>query len=383
MKRLFWGLALALLFITHTDAHAEGIGATVPALKTLFHDDFLMGTALNSTHFSEDEGLLKTSTDEREIVNKHFDSITPENSLKWGSVHPKPDTYVFDEADRYVNFGHKRGMFIIGHTLVWHSQAPAWIFQDQEGTLLTKDALLARMKDHIQTVVGRYRGKIHGWDVVNEALADDGSLRDSLWLKIIGEDYIVKAFEFAQEADPSAELYYNDYGLEEARKREGALKLLKKLQAVGVKITGVGMQGHYGIDYPKMSEIENTIRSFATLNLKVMITELDVNVLPTPGNGGADISINFKPDAQWNPYVKGLPMKEEERLAQRYAELFALFLQYRKDISRVTFWGVSDSGSWLNDFPVHGRTNYPLLFDRNCQAKPAFTAVAKLRQSVD
>lgn len=380
MKRLLLGLALAFPVIAHTDALAQETGDTVPALKNLFRDDFLMGTALNAAHFSADDNVIKKSSAEREIINKHFDSITPENSLKWGSVHPKPDVYTFDEADRYVAFGQQRSMSIIGHTLVWHSQAPEWIFQDPDGALLTRDALLARMKDHIQTVVGRYRGKIHGWDVVNEAIADDGSLRDSLWLKIIGEDYIVKAFQFAQEADPSAELYYNDYGLEEARKREGALKLLKKLQAAGVKITGVGLQGHYGIHYPQMSEIETTIRSYAELNLKVMITELDVNVLPTPGNGGADISTHYKPDAQWDPYVKGLPMEKEQQLVQRYTELFALFLKYRNDISRVTFWGVSDSGSWLNDFPIRGRTNYPLLFDRNGQIKPAFTAIAELRQ---
>jgi endo-1,4-beta-xylanase len=236
------------------------------------------------------------------------------------------------------------------------------------------------MREYIHTVVGRYKGKVQGWDVVNEALNDDGTLRQSPWLRIIGEDYLVKAFQFAHEADPQAALYYNDYSLEGERKRAGALNLVKKLQAAGVKLTGVGLQGHYHLERPAARQIDETIAAFAGLGLKVMITELDVNVLPTPGSGGADVATRFSADSKLNPYPAGLPEEMQQRLARRYAELFNIFLKHRQSVTRITFWGVTDRGSWLNHFPVRGRTNYPLLFDRNGQPKPAFDAVVDLRR---
>lgn len=355
-----------------TDTKSNKAG---PALKDVFRDDFLIGVALNLWHFSEGKNPFGGGTDETAIVEKHFNAITPENAMKWMAVHPEPGRYDFDEADRFVAFGQQRGMFTIGHTLVWHSQAPRWVFEDPGGKALTKAALLERMRDHIHTVVGRYKGRIRGWDVVNEAVDDDGTLRQSPWLKIIGEDYLVKAFQFAHEADPEAELYYNDFGLEWERKRAGAVELIKKLQAAGVRVTGVGLQGHYNLEHPTALQIGATIETFARLGLKVMITELDVNVLPTPGDGGADIAKSFTADPKWNPYADRLPAEMEQQLAQRYAELFTVFLEHRPTLSRVTFWGVSDRSSWLNHFPIPGRTNYPLLFDRRGQPKPAFQTV--------
>ncbi len=347
-----------------------GAGAE-PALKAVFTNNFLIGAALNQRQFS---GATNVEVD---LVQKHFNTITPENSLKWGNIHPRPGQYVFDQADRFVEFGQKQGMFIVGHTLVWHSQTPRWVFQDEDGKSLTREALQERMRDHIQTVVGRYRGRIRGWDVVNEALNEDGTLRSSGWLKIMGEDYLVKAYQFAHAADPAAELYYNDYGLEGERKLAGALALIKKLQAAGVSLTGVGLQGHYGLERPAANQIEDTIRAFAKLGLKVMITELDVNVLPTPGGGGAEVSTRYATDSKLNPYPDGLPQEMERRLAQRYMELFTIFLKEHA-VSRVTFWGVSDRSSWLNNYPIWGRTNYPLLFDRNGRPKPAFQAIVDL-----
>ena len=346
-----------------------------PALKEVFNKDFLVGAALNPWQVSG------TSHTEARIVEIHFNTITAENCMKWGVIHPRLGHYTFEPADRFVEFGQKHKMTVIGHTLVWHSQTPRWVFQDQEGGTLTREALLERMREHIFTVAGRYKGKIKGWDVVNEALNEDGTLRQSPWLRIIGEDYLVKAFQFAHEADPEAELYYNDYSLEGRRKREGALKLLKTLQAAGVKLTGVGLQGHYGLEQPTARDIDETIEAFAGLGLQVMITELDVNVLPTPGGGGADVSMRFSADPKLNPYPDGLPQEVEQRLARRYAELFEVFLKHRQVVSRVTFWGVSDRSSWLNHYPVRGRTNYPLLFDRNGQPKPAFKAVVDLRRT--
>ena len=347
-----------------------------PSLKDLFKKDFLIGAALNRSQFAG------TTNPEIAIIVKHFNTISPENVLKWGLIHPRPGQYDFDNADRYVAFGQEHDMFIIGHTLVWHFQTPSWVFQDQDGKPATREVLLERMREHIHTVVGRYKGKIRGWDVVNEAVNDDGRLRQSPWLKIIGEDYLQKAYQFAHEADPEAELFYNDYSLEDGPKRQGALKLVKGLQAAGVKLTGVGLQGHYSLDRPTPTQIEETIEAFSRLGLKVMITELDVNVLPTPDEAyGADLSRNFAADPKWNPYTNGLPEEVSQRLARRYAELFRAFLKQPQAVSRVTFWGVSDRSSWLNNFLIRRRSNYPLLFDRDGKPKAAFLAVGDLRQT--
>jgi endo-1,4-beta-xylanase len=229
------------------------------------------------------------------------------------------------------------------------------------------------MKEHITTVVTRYKGKIGGWDVVNEALDEDGTLRKSQWLNIIGEDYLVKAFQYAHEADPDCELYYNDYSIENEAKRKGAVDLISKLQAAGVKVAAMGLQGHDSLDWPTLQQQEDTIDAFAALGLKLAITELDVDVLPRAGRGSADVSATSTGGA--NPYVNGLPDDIQQALARRYADLFAIFVKHAKVMSRVTFWGVTDGDSWKNNFPVRGRTNYPLLFDREGKPKPAFHTV--------
>jgi len=341
-----------------------------PTLKEAFERDFRIGAALSPKYFSgrDSAGV--------ELVKKQFNTITPENALKWEPVHPRPDEYRFEEADRFVEFGEANDMFIVGHALVWHHQTPDWVFQDGEGKPLDREALLERMREHIHTVVGRYKGRVHGWDVVNEALADDGSLRDSPWKRIIGDDYVQKAFEYAHEADPDAELYYNDYSIEEPAKRAGTVALLKRLKEAGCRIDGVGIQEHVGLDWPSLENLEASIRAFGNEGVQVMITELDVNVLPTRwGEGDADLSGRKEVDPALNPYTEGLPDEMQEKLANRYAELFALYRKHRDLIPRVTFWGVGDGDSWLNNFPVRGRTNYPLLFDRDLKPKAAYQAV--------
>ena len=350
-----------------TTSAAYGQPAT---LKDAFQGIFRIGAALNQAEFEEKDAR------DVAIVAAQFNTISPENALKWEPIHPQPGTYNFGPADQYVAFGVKYKMFIVGHNLVWHSQVPAWVFKDDKGAPLTRDALLERMHDHIRTVVGRYKGRIGGWDVVNEALNEDGTLRKSQWLNIIGEDYIAKAFQFAHEADPAAELYYNDYSLENEAKRKGAVELIKKLKAQGIPIAAIGLQGHDKLDWPTAKQQTDTIEAFAALGIKVNITELDVDVLPrnVPGNS-ADISSTFSGGAGLNPYAGGLPDAVQETLARRYAELFDIFVKYRASIGRVTFWGVTDAGSWLNNFPIRGRTNYPLLFDREGKAKPAFFSV--------
>jgi endo-1,4-beta-xylanase len=339
-------------------------------LKDTFRGIFRIGAAINQAQFEEKDARGDA------IIAAQFNTISPENALKWESIHPRPDAYNFDPADHYVAFGEKHKMFIVGHNLVWHSQTPTWVFQDDKGAPLTRDALLKRMHDHILAVVGRYKGRIGGWDVVNEALNEDGTLRKSQWLNIIGDDYIAKAFQFAHEADPRAELYYNDYSLENEAKRKGAVDLIKRLISQGVPVTAIGLQGHDKMDWPTARQQADTIEAFASLGIKVNVTELDVDVLPrtAPGNS-ADVSATSAAGRGSNPYTAALPDAVEQALARRYAELFQIFVKYRASITRITFWGVTDGDSWLNDFPIRGRTNYPLLFDREGKAKPAFTSV--------
>ncbi len=234
------------------------------------------------------------------------------------------------------------------------------------------------MRDHILTVVGRYKGRIKGWDVVNEALNEDGSLRNTPWLKIIGEDYIVNAFEFAHEADPNAELYYNDYSLENIPKRLGAIALIRKLQAAGIRVAAVGLQGHYKMDWPSIGQVDSTLKAFSALGVKANITELDIDVVPaTQRNRGADLAVNAYHQVKADIYADGLPDSVQKQLAKRYGDLFSAFVANSARISRVTFWGVTDGDSWLNS---RDRVNYPLLFDRNGAPKPAYEAVIKACQ---
>ena len=361
------GLWLAVVSITGC--------ANQPVLKDALAKDFLIGTALNTDQI---EGR---NLKEAEIIAGQFNAITPENSLKWGKVHPEPDRYDFAAADQFVALGQKNKMFIVGHTLVWHSQTPAWVFNDADGNPATREQLLARMKDHIFTVVGRYKGQINGWDVVNEAITENGTLRKSRWRDIIGEDYIEKAFEYAHEADPEAELYYNDYDMWKADHRDGVIRLVKSLQAKGLRVDGIGMQGHWGLDYPPLDEAETAIVAYAALG-DVMITEMEITVLPIANRDtGAEISQRVELRKELNPYPNGLPEEMQQKLTARYAEIFALFHKHADKISRVTLWGVQDGNSWRNYWPVEGRMDYPLLFDRDCKPKPAFDAVIKAVQS--
>jgi len=345
-------------------------------LKDAYQGSFRIGAALSQSIYSGNDAAGAA------LVQAQFNSISPENDLKWERIHPTPQGFNFEPADRYVEFGEKNHMFIIGHCLVWHSQVPHWVFEDDKGNPVSREELLRRMHDHIFAVVGRYKGRINGWDVVNEALNEDGTLRRSQWQRIIGEDYIAKAFEYAHAADPKAELYYNEYSLENEAKRKGGVELIRKLLAQGVPITAVGLQGHYHMDWPDVETVDATIAAFRALGVKVNITELDVDVLPqVTRTHTADVSAKAEGGANSNPYTAGLPAAQQEALAGRYAALFRVFLKHRDAITRVTFWGVTDSHSWLNDFPARGRTNYPLLFDREGKAKPAFDAVVAAARS--
>ena len=342
------------------------------SLRNVFMEDFTIGAAINRRQ------IAGTDTAARRLLKKEFNSITPENVMKWENIHPTRDSFNFDLPDKYVALGEKNGMEIIGHTLVWHSQLGDWMKEVTDSTEMAD-----YMKQHIQAVAGRYKGRIHGWDVVNEALNGDGSLRESVFLKVMGEDYLPFAFKEAAKADPDAELYYNDYSMWVPEKRAGAVRLIKSIQESGARIDGVGMQAHWNLDSPDLEEVEKSILAYAELGIKVMITELDISVLPDPwALDGAGVSQNFKElegDPAWSPYPDGLPDSVRVRLAQRYKDIFELFLKHKDKISRVTFWGIEDGDSWLNDWPIDGRTNYPLLFDRNYRPKMAYDGVLVLK----
>jgi endo-1,4-beta-xylanase len=350
------GLLVAALLAVAAAARSAETPAT---LKDVFKGSFMIGVAVNQRQFTEQD------TNGAGLVKLQFNSVSPENVMKWEKIHPQPgpDGYDFEAADRYVAFGEKNGMYIVGHTLVWHGQTPRWVFQGEGTNAITREVLLQRMRDHIHTVVGRYKGRIKAWDVVNEALNDDGSLRRSQWCRIIGEDYIAKAFEYAHEADPAAELRYNDYSIENPRKRNGVIALVKKLKAQHSPISGLGSQTHANLIWPSAELLDNALTAFAELGLPISITELDVNASQRGQRSqSADVSQNAQAGGG------GVVDAANQKLADQYDALFRVFLKHRKEIKLVTLWGVTDRDSWRS-------SGTPLLFDGQWRPKPAFDAV--------
>ncbi len=334
-----------------------------PSLKDVVEGKFLMGAALNTFQSSgQDTNAVK-------ILKQHFNAVVAENCMKCEVIHPEEDRYDFTLADEFVNFGIENGMVVTGHCLIWHSQLAPWFTVDKNGKKVSAEVLKQRMKDHITTVVTRYKGKIKGWDVVNEAIMEDGSYRKSAFYEILGEEFIPLAFQYAHEADPDAELYYNDYSMNVPGKRDAVVKLVKQLQERGIRIDAVGMQGHMGLDYPDMKEFEESIEAYAATGVKVMITEWDMSALPTVRQS-ANVSDTVAFKKAMNPYPEALPDSVSKVWNERMMAFFNLFEKHADVITRVTAWGVSDGDSWKNNFPVRGRKDYPLLFDRNYQPKP-------------
>jgi len=363
-----------------SDDHASATSDDEQSLKTSFGHHFRVGAAIGTHHVMGQEPAAL------ELVARQFNSITPENLLKWQSVHPQPERYNFEAADRFVEWGEKHGMFIVGHTLVWHSQTPRWVAQGEGGQPLDRETALRRMKEHMDAVVGRYKGRVHAWDVVNEAVDDNGRLRSAAagargrrgapWYAAIGDDFIEHAFRYAHEADPNAELYYNDYNEWHPEKIRAISDLVRNLKAKNIRIDGIGLQGHWGMDYPTLDEIDHMLTEYGKLGVKLMITELDMTVLPPATRGtSADVNQRAAGSDRLNPFRDGLPEDRAKALADRYAAVFRVLVKHADKLDRVTFWGIHDGHSWRNNFPVRGRTDYPLLFDRQLRPKVALESV--------
>jgi len=345
-------------------------------LKDAFKGDFFIGTAISGRNMQESRPEYLS------LLAREFNAVTMENNMKWGVIHPEENVWNWDVPDKFVDFGTKHNMYILGHTLVWHSQMARRGFVDQDGKTLSRNAMLKRMQSHIATLVGRYKGTVSGWDAVNEAVDEDKGWRKSQWLRIIGEDFMDYAFNYAHEIDSKADLLYNDYNMHNPAKRRFVVEWVEGALKRGIPITGIGMQGHVGLEYPDIAEFDKSIEAFGKTGLHVHITEMDVDVLPVAWEHmGAEISDNFEYSDELNPYVEGLPAEIEKKLVDRYVEIFKMFLRHRNVIKRVSFWGTSDGESWKNNFPIRGRTNYPLMFDRNYKRKACYDAVVRLKKS--
>lgn len=321
-------------------------------LKDLFGADFKIGAAVNPYTIRSQEKLLA----------RHFNSITAENEMKFVSLQPEEGRFTFETADALLEFAEKHGMGMRGHTLVWHNQTTDWLFQDKQGRPASKELLLDRTRTHIETVVGRYKGRIYAWDVANEVIADGGeqALRSSKWLDIAGPDFIAKAFQFAHDADPDALLFYNDYNESNPLKRDRIYNLVKSLLEQDVPVHGIGLQAHWNLYDPSLDDIRAAIEKYASLGLELHLTELDVSVFAFDDRR-TDVT---EPSAEML-----------ERQAELYGRIFGLLKEYREVIGAVTFWGAADDYTWLDGFPVRGRKNWPFLFDAQHRPKSSYDAV--------
>ena len=323
-------------------------------LWEVFRNDFDIGAAVN----------VRTVDSAAELIKAHYSSMTAENEMKPVNTQPAEGVFTFEQADKIADFAARHGKKLRGHTLVWHNQTPDWFFEAPGGGPADKETLLRRMRDHIRAVAGRYKGRTYCWDVVNEAVADEGEqwLRPSKWHELAGPEFIVRAFEYAHEADPDALLFYNDYNECNPAKRDKIIRLVKWLKEQGAPIHGIGMQGHYNLESPSIAEVREAIERYAELGLVIHVTELDMSVYA------------------WDDRRTDLeePTPEMlERQAERYEQLFALYREYRDVIRSVTFWGAADDYTWLSHFPVRGRRNWPLLFDERHRPKEAFRRVVR------
>lgn len=373
-RRLFKRTAAIAAVVASARAQALDRALQETGLKDLYKDDFYLGTAIGSQLMAQSDPQYLS------LVRREFNALTMENNMKWLLLQPEEGRWEWTLPDRFMNFGEANNMYMVGHVLIWHSQVPDWVFKGKKNQPANARLVRKRMQNHITTLAGRYKGRIHAWDVVNEAVDEGKGWRKSPWFTTLGPGFMDEAFNLAHEVDNKAQLLYNDYNMHNPKKRAFVVDFVRQLKKRGVPIHGIGMQGHIGLDFPDTREFEASIEAYAAEGMRVHITELDLDVLPVAWKYiGAEISTEFEYSDELNPYPDGLPKAVQKQFTDRYIEYFKLFLKHRDKIDRVTFWGTSDAESWKNNFPVRGRTNYPLLFDRNYRPKPAYFGIKSLK----
>ncbi|MEM6692095.1 MAG: non-reducing end alpha-L-arabinofuranosidase family hydrolase [Planctomycetota bacterium] len=365
--RAFFLIAAFIAAAVYYPSEAQPQSTEETTLKEAYSNAFHIGAAIYAERLSESDDSL------REAVSTECNSISSRDMLKWAWLNPEPGTFNTNAGDQYVTFGQKHAMYVVGHVLFWHQATPQWVWTQEDGSDVSRKTLLDRMRRRAQFVAERYGDRVRAWDVVNEAFLEDGSLRRSPWTRILGDSFVADAFRIANEELPrSVDLIYNDYNMHLPKKRRAVVGMIKDLKSKGIRIDGVGMQAHWHLDQPKPYAIETSIKEFHKAGASVHITELDLSVLPYASGERTDEN---------DPYVDGLPKKVEREQARRYANLFRLFLKHADKIKRVTFWGISDAYSFKNNFPIKGRTDHPVLINREGDPKLAFEAVLRAGQA--
>ena len=364
--------------------------SSAQTLKDAYRDYWYTGVSVNQWEVAADLSgsnehnvtgqVSNDQTVNWQVITQNFNWVVAENCMKCEVIHPKEGVYDFTLADQFVDKAKDAGLKVLGHCLIWHSQCAPWFHYDEKGNLVSADVLKKRMREHIYTIVNHFRGRVDAWDVVNEAFEDDGTPRKSLFYQILGSDYIPLAFQYAHEADPNVELYYNDYSMNKAAKVEGVANFFRPLINAGLPISAIGMQGHLILeDNHYIQEYEHSIETIASLGLPTAFTELDLSVLPNPfGFSGANVSDRFAYRPEMDPYKKGLTREQEQKVEAFWVSFYQMLLRHRKDIQRVSFWCLNDANSWRNDFPIKGRTDYATLFDRQNRPKPFIDKLIQL-----
>jgi len=367
-------------------------GISAQTLSEAYRDYWYTGVSVNQWEVAAEENAQNehdvtgfTSADQTAdwaVVESNYNSVVAENCMKAEVIHPAEGVYDFTLADQFVEKSLAAGMRVHGHVLIWHSQCPYWFHRDAQGNLVSKEVLKKRMKEHIFTILGHFKGRVSSWDVVNEAFEDDGSLRNSLFYQILGEDFIPLAFQYAHEADPNVELYYNDFSMNKPTKVEGVCNFFRPLIEKGLPIDAIGMQGHMILEDGAQTIIDQydySVKTIASLGVKTFFSELDLSVLPNPyGFSGANVSDRFAYRPAVDPYKNGVPADKQAEIDQFWIDFYKMLITHKDDITRLTFWCVNDRNSWKNDFPIKGRSDYATLVDRNNNMKPVVKEIINL-----
>lgn len=382
------------ILISSLFVNASLLSVSAQTLKDAYRDYWYTGVSVNQWEVAAQQNAKNEhdvtgfvgadQTADWAVVEKNFNAVVAENCMKAEVIHPQEGVYDFTLADQFVEKSLAAGMRVHGHVLIWHSQCPYWFHHDANGKLVSKEVLKKRMKEHITTIMAHYKGRVSSWDVVNEAFEDDGSFRNSLFYQILGEDFIPLAFQYAREADPTAELYYNDFSMNKPAKVDGVCKFFRPLIDKGMPIDAIGMQGHMILEdgaQEIISQYDYSIKAIASLGVKTFFSELDLSVLPNPyGFSGANVSDRFAYRPEVDPFKDGVPADKQAEIDQFWVDFYKMLITHKEDIIRLNYWCVNDGNSWKNDFPIRGRHDYATLVDRNNQMKPVVQRIIELVQ---